>query len=350
MTREAFSTADILHRASRPQRHSSFLPTRRDWRYASGVFTHDDHDDTPKQMTVWDELDYDAQTGVFGRGKERRRAREFARTRSGTTVGADDEDRESPRKDSGEDDEDAVAESPDAMEMDGAMDSPDKVTPTPKSGMKGSGKSAGKRSKVATPSKWHTLASFTRVDEDGEFSEDGKDGEQVWQQTRLVARLNFSPANSATVERIVSNPGTPCKPARLAIQTTPSTLQKTPRTPNGFTPATPSTLRILTSIEPTHNLPQPLFERKWTDETHNFNMKEVVETIRSSEMEVKDIPVLFNWFPDAVPIDALLPPGIALSAKEILVRLMPPLPQPMVGIQDASKHETRRRSRRAIVY
>jgi hypothetical protein len=321
MPREAFSTADILHRASRPQRHSSFLPRHRDWRYATGVFTHDDHSDTPKHMTVWDELDYDAQTGVFGRGKERRRAREFARTQSGTTVGADDEDGESSHKSSDADDGEDVTGSPDAMEMDGAMDSPDKVTPTPKSGMKGSGKSAGKKIAATTPSQWHTLASFARIDEENEFFQNDKNEEQVWKQTRLVTRLNFSLANRATVERIVSNPGTPSKPTRLTIDTTPTTLQKTPRMPNGFTPATPSTLRVLTSIVPAQNLPQPLFERQWIDETRDFNMKEVVETIRAPGTIVKELPVAFNWFPDAVPIDALFPPGIAMSAKEILVCL-----------------------------
>jgi hypothetical protein len=130
-----------------------------------GVFDHEDHEG--EKMSVWDELDYDAQMGVFGSGKGRRRVRELARSKSG---GLTSENEESPTKlQEGTE----VAESSPAMEMDGAMDTPDKVTPTPKSMGKVGKKSAGKKNATTTPSRWHTLASLERSGENGE------DGEEV---------------------------------------------------------------------------------------------------------------------------------------------------------------------------
>jgi hypothetical protein len=54
---------DIIARQSRPQRHSTWIPKTRDWRYASGVFQHDDFEDVPKDRSAWDKLDWDYQNG-----------------------------------------------------------------------------------------------------------------------------------------------------------------------------------------------------------------------------------------------------------------------------------------------
>lgn len=50
---------DILSRSSRPQRSSFYVPRGRDWRYATGVFRHEDVEDARKESTIWDVLDRD---------------------------------------------------------------------------------------------------------------------------------------------------------------------------------------------------------------------------------------------------------------------------------------------------
>jgi hypothetical protein len=55
----------------------------------------------------------------------------------------------------------------------------------------------------------------------------------------------------------------------------------------------------------------------WNDETQTFNMKAVCATLRDSNAQPGELVRNYNWYPDAVSIDALLPPGLPLSAKEI---------------------------------
>lgn len=54
---------DILAHQSRPQHFSTWVPSIRDWRYATGVFQHDDFENDPKERSAWDTMDYDYQTG-----------------------------------------------------------------------------------------------------------------------------------------------------------------------------------------------------------------------------------------------------------------------------------------------
>jgi hypothetical protein len=58
---------DILYRSSRPQRNSSYIPHARDWRYATGVFRHEDIVDARNESTVWDNLDHDFNVRKAGR-------------------------------------------------------------------------------------------------------------------------------------------------------------------------------------------------------------------------------------------------------------------------------------------
>ena len=48
-------------------------------------------------------------------------------------------------------------------------------------------------------------------------------------------------------------------------------------------------------------------------------MLAVRSTLRDPDERPCDLVKNYNWYPDAVPIDALLPPGVPLSAKEICV-------------------------------
>lgn len=60
------------------------------------------------------------------------------------------------------------------------------------------------------------------------------------------------------------------------------------------------------------------FQRQWVDESRRFNMKHVIHALRAPTTEISALPASFNWFPEAVPVDALFPPGIPISAKEII--------------------------------
>lgn len=62
----------------------------------------------------------------------------------------------------------------------------------------------------------------------------------------------------------------------------------------------------------------PLFDRPWVDESQDFNMRAILSTVRNPSCLVKNLGANFTWYTDAVPVDALFPPGIPLSAKEIL--------------------------------
>ncbi|CAN9386079.1 unnamed protein product [Alternaria alternata] len=52
---------DILARHARPQKYSTWIPKKRDWRYATGVFEHDDIEGTPRDRSAWDDMDYEYQ-------------------------------------------------------------------------------------------------------------------------------------------------------------------------------------------------------------------------------------------------------------------------------------------------
>ncbi|KAJ8117081.1 hypothetical protein OPT61_g1634 [Boeremia exigua] len=69
--------------------------------------------------------------------------------------------------------------------------------------------------------------------------------------------------------------------------------------------------------------PEPLMESlsnlPWQDETRDFSMLAVRATLRSSNEQPGELVMSYNWYPDAVPVDSLLPPGVSLSAKEICI-------------------------------
>ncbi|KAF2635503.1 hypothetical protein P280DRAFT_523048 [Massarina eburnea CBS 473.64] len=201
------------------------------------------------------------------------------------------------------------------------------------------------------------------------------DGKEVWEQTSLIVCLKFT-RNVDALQSIVSKPPVPTRPyqttrngdqnvgSRLtgqtsgetpgtratvghsveptdgtkrkrtatpqtaaskrstAVDTTTTKRTETPRTKSRN--ATPqSMMTVLTStpipsIEPHEPIRAfPLFLRQWKDETQNFNMKTVVASLRSADREMEPLSSKYTWFPEATPIDAILPPGVPLTAKEI---------------------------------
>ncbi|KAI4689363.1 uncharacterized protein J4E88_002715 [Alternaria novae-zelandiae] len=278
---------DILARQSRPQKHSTWVPKSRDWRYATGVFQHDDNETAPNDRSAWDDMDYDYQ--VADPGKSR------SRSGSGQSYG-------------------------DIK----AVDVSAPVSATPKSAKKRALSDIPKatvkirafkrKSKSKTPKKnvWMSVARRQRI------SHDDVEGEEPDYQTySLTVRLRFS--GRLIIEDAlpaVSTPG-------------PMHLQQIPDTPANFSmpfdPHTPATARTAASLytphmshsgESVHTYPP--FQRPWVDETKDFNMRAVRSVLQKPGFVGKDLGVHYTWYNDAVPVDALLPPGVPLSAKEVM--------------------------------
>jgi hypothetical protein len=62
----------------------------------------------------------------------------------------------------------------------------------------------------------------------------------------------------------------------------------------------------------------PVFRRTWIDETYHFSVDAIRSTLRPAGVKVDDLGTNYGWYADAVPVDAILPPGVPLSAKEII--------------------------------
>ncbi|KAI4621988.1 hypothetical protein J4E80_004363 [Alternaria sp. BMP 0032] len=276
---------DILARHSRPQKHSTWVPKNRDWRYATGVFQHDDNETAPNDRSAWDDMDYDYQ--VADPAKSR------SRSGSGQSYG-------------------------DIK----AVDVIAPVSATPKSAKKRALSDIPKatvkvrafkrKSKTARKNVWMSVARRQRI------SHDDVEGEEPDYQTySLTVRLRFS--GRLIIEDAlpaVSTPG-------------PTRLQQIPDTPANFStpfdPHTPATARTAASLytphmshsgESVHTYPP--FQRPWVDETKDFNMRAVRGVLQKPGFVGKDLGVHYTWYKDAVPVDALLPPGVPLSAKEVM--------------------------------
>jgi hypothetical protein len=302
---------NLLHSASRPQRHSSCVPQHHDWGYESAIFKHNDKDDSPNQRNVWDDLEYDAQVGLFGREQ-----RQVAgpRVRQGGRMSL---------KKTGSSNGGVLNKSKNGIENTGIptnewpnqeLESDELEKVTPEANRKASqvvikcDTRAGKTNAARAHSRAHTLTVFRSSNE---ITLDGKEG---WERIGLIVRLRFKRKNFATLQHSLGKVSpTP------HLFSTPRNRVTTPISHNtSWTSATASTSHVLDPIGTVYTY--PLFERQWKDETRSFSMKKVVETLRPHNKIVEELPVLYNWFPEAVPVDAIFPPGVPLSAKEIHVK------------------------------
>ena len=280
------SEADILARQSRPQRNSTWVPKTRDWRYATGVIQHEDFQDEPRSRTVWDNMDYDYQAGV-GQGS--------GRSRSGSGYGSDlglsaATDRPSP-------DEKITTYS---------TDSPKStiIVPSPK---------ARYRPMLLVRGAWMQVITYKR---NGFEKTD-------FERTGLKLRLRFTGKRKQQAQEILeraaappllASPHTPVQSP--GTHQTPTLKLRSPNTP--ATARTAETLRthhMLDSIKSLHTF--PLFKRTWVDETHDFSVVTTRSTLRDGNVKVEQLGTNYAWYADAVPIDAIFPPGVLLSAKEI---------------------------------
>ena len=289
---------DILARQSRPQRYSTWVPKSRDWRYATGVFQHDDLTDA-KERSAWDTMDYEYEFV----GSKRRRSGSGYSDDSNTGF---DRTALLPR-------------------------TPESTASNPLSTPSKSAVTLGpprKKTKVMKKSRWLQISRYRPSDE---YHVEGEEqpGYNVYS---LTVRLCFS--GKLTIEdaqsyaekpgprrhsRAPDAPNTPV-PARTTEALNTRANSKILATPDAIAKAgmaeTINTPHILDSIESIQTIPH--FKRTWVDETQDFNMLKVRKTLRQRDTQVRDLGPNYAWYTDAVPIDALFPPGIPLSAKEIL--------------------------------
>ncbi|KAF1850590.1 uncharacterized protein K460DRAFT_391061 [Cucurbitaria berberidis CBS 394.84] len=278
---------DILARHSRPQRYSTWVPKTRDWRYATGVFQHDDFENDPKDRSAWDTLDYDYQINETIKGKREGLSR--SRSRSGSELGADD----------------AILTmgTPDTVRSKAATESPQVVV--------------ARKARSPRKNKWASVARFKPS-----LPAKNDNAEHRYEPESLTIRLQFTGTNIAELQRITTAsayyPPTPQSLARTQSSGTSQTLRTlcSPGTPaTSRTADTIHTPHILNSIESIHTFPR--YQRLWVDETRDFNMKAVRLTIRKPAETVEELGAKYHWYTGAVPIDAIFPPGVPLSAKEI---------------------------------
>ncbi|ORY11071.1 hypothetical protein BCR34DRAFT_588204 [Clohesyomyces aquaticus] len=94
--------------------------------------------------------------------------------------------------------------------------------------------------------------------------------------------------------------------------------EQTPVPPDSI-PTTPNTPRFLRATDISQV--RDSYKRPFVDESRPFSALQIRRSIRTPDQEalLPPIPSTYHWYPDAVPVDALFPPGVPLSGKEILV-------------------------------
>jgi hypothetical protein len=264
------------------------MPKKRDWRYATGVIQQADFDDAPKSRTVWDTLDYYYQAGGDNEGQ----------TRSGSTMGS----------------ERHISETFEAAHMPESTDvSMESMSPKAPSQVK-----PGYKSMTLREGSWKQVTRFMSVPETK-----GHGGEVRYELTGRIVRLRFTTKNKTVLQEILNRPAVPTRTQDPSdYGTSPQSSQKL--TPPVSSPITPATSRTAATIHTPHVLDSieslyafPLFKRAWIDETYDFDSTAILKKLRDPSTVVDDLGSNFGWYTDAVPVDAILPPGVPISAKEI---------------------------------
>ncbi|KAF2787840.1 hypothetical protein K505DRAFT_421522 [Melanomma pulvis-pyrius CBS 109.77] len=269
---------DILFRASRPQRSSTFVPHVRDWRYTTGVYRHEDFEDSRGDQTIWDQLDEDYINGVFGPEKRARKEKK--------------DDKEGRKQEGGQDgdgDVDIDVSEKGAEEEDMGTAPWMSTTPSPRKEDRDAPSTTPKKGNQEKGSRAVRVGLFQPSEDTVET------GERKYKQIGLIVRLKYSRQASIEVYNLLNQ-----LPQSL------STLSRTLSAP--LSPAKSA------SVGPRKIA---AFKRRWIDETKDFNMEAAKKGLRSSGAQLEDIPPGYAWFLEAVPVDAILPPGIPLSSKEI---------------------------------
>jgi hypothetical protein len=274
---------DILARHSRPQKHSTWIPKKRDWRYATGVFKHDDLEGAQKGRSAWDDMDYDYQVADTRKSRGRSGSRQ-----------SDSDDKALSRCVS-------VSDTQDSIKGKRLLGSPKTIV---------SVEPLKKKAKKAQRNVWQSVSQLHQI---GNFKTE--DEQPAYETYSLTVRLRFP--GRLTIKNALPHMAIPGSTERTQLPNMPVKL-KMPSISD-----TPATARTATSLHAPHTLDSiksshtyPLFQRTWVDETKDFNMRAARGVLQKSGSTAKDLGANYTWYNDAVPVDALLPPGVPLSAKE----------------------------------
>lgn len=153
------------------------------------------------------------------------------------------------------------------------------------------------------------MATFKRSDEQPGQNTEGD--EEIWVQTRLIVRLKLSSPKMEQVQQILAR----------SVEAPASTVDTSDEPTVPSTDLLNAAYTTNTTQEPISESsaqPNPPYESQWVDETKAFNMKTAQEDLQGPGHSVYTWPLFFNWFPDAVPINSIFPPGVGISAKEIM--------------------------------
>ncbi|KAF2870753.1 hypothetical protein BDV95DRAFT_607888 [Massariosphaeria phaeospora] len=292
----AYTTpADILRRAARPQRHSSYIPRARDWRYKTGVYQHEDNYalDAPAQQTVWDQLDEDYQIAVGSRERRLRATRDvdYAGEREDGSVTGTEESGSTPRKARGS----------------ASMSTSVSVSPMKRAAVALAKKKRSRAWQVDYFARDACAADEGVPTQQEAEAEEGDEKDEHWTQTRLVLHLQFSDRTTSALQRIVSSLPTPAPSSLSASPVRPRQMRH-----DSVAPPTPKSTAS-TSLQSVQ-----LFQRTWADETRSFNMAAVRKKLRDPVAAATfEVPEGCVWFAEAVGMYALFPPGVPVTAKEI---------------------------------
>ncbi|OAG06182.1 uncharacterized protein CC84DRAFT_754070 [Paraphaeosphaeria sporulosa] len=341
---EIRNPVEILLRASRPQRSSTHLLHHRDWRYVTGVSRHEDEDNISyreRESTLWDQSGWDAQIGMFGKENRRYAAKKAAEPQD-TILRYDEEEVEECRLPMG------IGGAAD-FDMAGSVATLNKqlahsedvggMLTVPKNVASSTRErtlkriAQARRSRQCFRSRAYSIAGFQRSGPlVGEVIEED---EEVWFRIRLVVCLKFSCQGTDKVQRILAGepadgqaqvvtPNSPANDVLNEVRSTPKNDHTRPQVLSVDVSDTATTAPIAKatcgSDPDTDHFMRTLvpYERPCFDETRNANMKDILGTPETPHVEVFALSDLFNWFPEAVPADALFPPEVPISAKEIM--------------------------------
>ncbi|KAH9880418.1 hypothetical protein IAQ61_000709 [Plenodomus lingam] len=273
---------DTLARRSRWQQHSTYIPSTRNSHNTTDVPRNDDSDEDPKIHSASGSMDHNYQAhGAPQRITRMKRASsEYSTAETGP----------------------------------GAM-GPENVTKTKESPRM-------VRSTVRTTNLSPSRSLYQYSVRYRSVHNAAADDERRYEAFGLTIRLRFTDEGVVSLQRLVANMLDDSKTPPIKVATysmsTPPINRKAP------SPLTLATSRATTTLD--HPSDQgsiefahvsPLFQRVWTDETRDFNMMMVRKNIRCGGKDMADIGPLYQWYTSAVPIDAIFPPGIPISAKEI---------------------------------
>jgi hypothetical protein len=250
----------------------------------TGVYQHADFDDEPYARSVWDSLDHYYQAGGREIGVARSRLGSSS-VAGGELCGVESLD---------------VFQTPKSVVSTLSIGSAERAIHT----------LSTYKSMILRRGPW---AQVTRLKSNESTPED--DQETRYEIVGLVVRLRFTGKNKTDLQEIFEQPTQSPYPSSLVYQN---------MTPLVSSPNTPATARTAQTIRTPHKLGSikslctfPLFNRTWVDETYDFGINTVRAKLRPADVKVEELSEHFTWYADAVPVDALFPPGVPISAKEI---------------------------------